>query len=173
MGRASNREITPRQKLCGMMKDFIRTKKWQIDVITSADSQKTIERNTNVTTKSIMNVDMIEHVSHEETPLKKRMTWCPCCNERSEEIWDDGGPSQRREATWQEDISVKIVIFKTRVKKELYGNFKDVRFFPMFNFGHFWAALLKISGFLPHPPFWARPSWPDQVWPRPSAGQSL
>ena len=27
--------------------------------------------------------------------------------------------------------------------------FEDVRFCPIFNFGHFWAALLKISGFTP------------------------
>ena len=40
------------------------------------------------------------------------------------------------------------------------GNFKDVRFYPIFNFGHFWAALLKISGFYPtrfFRQFWADP----------------
>ena len=29
------------------------------------------------------------------------------------------------------------------------GNFKDVQFYPIFIFGHFWAALLKMSGFTP------------------------
>ena len=34
------------------------------------------------------------------------------------------------------------------------GNFKDVQFYPIpYSFGHFWAALLKISGFHPHPIF--------------------
>ena len=40
------------------------------------------------------------------------------------------------------------------------GNFKDVRFCPIFNFGHFWAALSKISGFYPTRcirQFWADP----------------
>ena len=40
------------------------------------------------------------------------------------------------------------------------GNFKDVRFYPIFNFGHFWAALLKTSGFYPtrfFRQFWADP----------------
>ena len=29
------------------------------------------------------------------------------------------------------------------------GNFKDVRFYPILNFGLFWAALLKMSVFYP------------------------
>ena len=40
------------------------------------------------------------------------------------------------------------------------GNFKDVRFYPIFIFGHFWAALLKMSGFTPPEIlaiFWAPP----------------
>ena len=31
------------------------------------------------------------------------------------------------------------------------GNFKDVRFHTMFNFGHVWAALLKIRVLFGHP----------------------
>ena len=40
------------------------------------------------------------------------------------------------------------------------GNFKDVRFYPIFIFGHFWAALSMISGFCPtrfFRQFWADP----------------
>ena len=53
----------------------------------------------------------------------------------------------------------------TRVK-EGGGNFKDVRFHPIFIFGHFWAALLKISGFYPtgfFRQFWADPIF-SSVW---------
>ena len=42
------------------------------------------------------------------------------------------------------------------------GNFKDVRLYPIFNFGHFLAALLKISGFYPtrkFRQFWADPTF--------------
>ena len=48
----------------------------------------------------------------------------------------------------------------TQVTFQHVGNFKDVRFYPIFNFGHFWAALLKISGFYPtrfFRQFWADP----------------
>ena len=36
-----------------------------------------------------------------------------------------------------------------RAPRMQFGNIKDVRFYPMFNSGHFWAALSMISGFYP------------------------
>ena len=41
-----------------------------------------------------------------------------------------------------------------------HGNFKDVRFYPILNFGLFWAALLKISVFYQ---FWANHTF--SAWP--------
>ena len=43
-----------------------------------------------------------------------------------------------------------------------FCNFKDVRFYPRFNFGHFWAALSKISGF--HPTRFSRQFWADPIF---------
>ena len=47
---------------------------------------------------------------------------------------------------------------------------KDVRFYPIFNFGHFWAALLKISGFYAtrfFRQFWADPILFEALfWPK-------
>ena len=42
------------------------------------------------------------------------------------------------------------------------GNFKDVRFYPMLNFGLFWAALLKMSVFYTTRNF--RQFWADQTF---------
>ena len=42
------------------------------------------------------------------------------------------------------------------------GNFKDVRFYPIVNFGLFWAALLKMPAFYPTRNFrqlWADPTF--------------
>ena len=38
---------------------------------------------------------------------------------------------------------------------EWHGTFKDVRFYPIMNFGHFWALpFLQDVRVLPHPKFW-------------------
>ena len=54
----------------------------------------------------------------------------------------------------QECLGAGVLLWK------VWGNFKDVQFYPIFIFGHFWAALLKMSGFYPtrfFRQFWADP----------------
>ena len=41
-------------------------------------------------------------------------------------------------------------VVKLLARFRVIGNFKVVRFYPILNFGHFWAALLKMSGFTPY-----------------------